>query len=83
MGYRFTLESANTVANLTFGKVMVCYRDIFSSSQGNQQRNKWRRRREEHTDNGIYRITECEFSVFHIEMGIARFHRNVGKGKAP
>ena len=31
MGYRFTLESANTVANLTFGKVMSCYRDIYSS----------------------------------------------------
>ena len=33
MGYRFTLESANTVANLTFGKVMACYRDIFSSHE--------------------------------------------------
>ncbi|MBE5952134.1 MAG: metallophosphoesterase [Lachnospiraceae bacterium] len=31
MGYRFTLESANTVANLTFGKVMSCCRDIYSS----------------------------------------------------
>ena len=31
MGYRLTLESANTVANLTFGKVMSCYRDIYSS----------------------------------------------------
>lgn len=31
MGYRFSLESANTVANLTFGKVMSCYRDIYSS----------------------------------------------------
>ena len=31
MGYRFTLESANIVANLTFGKVMSCYRDIYSS----------------------------------------------------
>lgn len=30
MGYRFTLEAANTVANLTFGKVMSCYRDIYS-----------------------------------------------------
>lgn len=33
MGYRFTLESANTVANLTFGKVMSCYRDIYSSTE--------------------------------------------------
>ncbi|WP_146774949.1 metallophosphoesterase family protein, partial [Enterocloster clostridioformis] len=33
MGYRFTLESANTVANLTFGKVMSCYRDIYSSPE--------------------------------------------------
>ena len=33
MGYRFTLESANTVANLTFGKVMSCYRDIYSSAE--------------------------------------------------
>ena len=33
MGYRFTLESANTVANLTFGKVMSCYRDIYSSRE--------------------------------------------------
>lgn len=33
MGYRFTLESANTVANLTFGKVMSCYRDIYSSQE--------------------------------------------------
>lgn len=33
MGYRFTLESANTVANLTFGKVMSCYREITSSEQ--------------------------------------------------
>ncbi|WP_206214341.1 metallophosphoesterase [Desulfovibrio sp. ZJ369] len=33
MGYRFTLESANTVAKLTFGKVMSCYRDIYSSSE--------------------------------------------------
>lgn len=31
MGYRFTLETANTVANLTFGKVLSCYRDIYSS----------------------------------------------------
>lgn len=33
MGYRFTLESANTVANLTFGKVMSCCRDIYSSDE--------------------------------------------------
>jgi predicted phosphodiesterase len=33
MGYRFTLESANIVANLTFGKVMSCYRDIYSSEE--------------------------------------------------
>lgn len=33
MGCRFTLESANTVANLTFGKVMSCYRDIYSSRE--------------------------------------------------
>lgn len=34
MGYRFSLESANTIANLTFGKVMSCYRDIYSSEKG-------------------------------------------------
>lgn len=33
MGYRFTLESANTVANLTLGKVMTCYREICSSAE--------------------------------------------------
>jgi predicted phosphodiesterase len=33
MGYRFTLESANTVAKLTFGKVVSCYRDIYSSPE--------------------------------------------------
>ena len=33
MGFRFTLQSANTVANLSFGKVMSCYRDITSSEQ--------------------------------------------------
>jgi 3',5'-cyclic AMP phosphodiesterase CpdA len=33
MGYRFTLETANTVANLAFGKVMSCYRDIFSNRE--------------------------------------------------
>ncbi|MFT8889536.1 MAG: hypothetical protein ABF904_12050, partial [Ethanoligenens sp.] len=31
MGYRFSLETANTVANLAFGKVLSCYSDIFSS----------------------------------------------------
>ena len=31
MGYRFSLETANTVANLAFGKVLSSYRDIFSS----------------------------------------------------
>lgn len=36
MGFRFTLESANTVANLTFGKVMSCYRDIYSSLESYQ-----------------------------------------------
>jgi len=34
MGYRFSLESANTVGNLTFGRVMSCYRDIYSSEKG-------------------------------------------------
>jgi predicted phosphodiesterase len=33
MEYRFTLELANTVANLTFGKVMSCCRDIFNSKE--------------------------------------------------
>ena len=33
MGYRFTLESANIVANLTFGKVLSCYREIYSSNE--------------------------------------------------
>lgn len=33
MGYRFTLESANTVANLTVGNVLSCYRDIYSSQE--------------------------------------------------
>ena len=31
MGYRFTLETANTVANLTFGRVMSCYRSLCES----------------------------------------------------
>jgi len=31
MGYRFSLETANTVANLAFGKVLSTYRDIFST----------------------------------------------------
>ena len=33
MGYRFTLESANTVANLTFGRVMSCYRELCGSEE--------------------------------------------------
>jgi len=35
MGFRFnsTLESANTVANLTFGKVISCFREIHSSEK--------------------------------------------------
>lgn len=33
MGFRFTLETANTVANLSFGKVLSCYRDIRSSPE--------------------------------------------------
>jgi predicted phosphodiesterase len=33
MGYSFTIESANTVANLTFGEVMSCYQDIRSSEE--------------------------------------------------
>lgn len=33
MGYRFSLESANTVANLAFGRVYACYRDIFDSQE--------------------------------------------------
>lgn len=33
MGFRFSLKSANIVANLTFGKVISCYNDIFSSNQ--------------------------------------------------
>ncbi len=37
MGFRFSLQSANTVANLTFGKVMSCYRDIFQSWESYQQ----------------------------------------------
>lgn len=31
MKYRFTLKAV--VANLTFGKVMYCYRDIYSSEE--------------------------------------------------
>ena len=30
MGFRFSLQSANIVANLTFGKVLSCYRDILN-----------------------------------------------------
>jgi calcineurin-like phosphoesterase family protein len=33
MGFHFTLESANTVANLTFGRVTACYRDIYNSEE--------------------------------------------------
>lgn len=33
MGYRFNLDTANIVANLTFGKVMSCYREICSSPE--------------------------------------------------
>lgn len=31
MGFRFTLESANTVANLTCGRIYACYDGIYSS----------------------------------------------------
>lgn len=31
MGFRFSLQSANTVANLTIGNIRSCYRDIFES----------------------------------------------------
>lgn len=34
MGFRFSLRSANTVANLSFGKVTDTYREIFGSEQG-------------------------------------------------
>ena len=33
MGLRFTLESANTIANLTWGRVSSCYDSIYSSSE--------------------------------------------------
>ena len=33
MGYQFTLETANTVANLTFSKVTDCFMDILSSDE--------------------------------------------------
>lgn len=33
MGYRFTLESANTVANLTYGRVYACYDGIYNSRE--------------------------------------------------
>lgn len=33
MGFRFTLESANTVANLTCGRVYSCYDGIYSSDE--------------------------------------------------
>ncbi len=31
MGFRFTLEAANTVANLTCGRIYACYDGIYSS----------------------------------------------------
>ena len=31
MGFRFNLESANTVANLTCGRIYSCYDGIYSS----------------------------------------------------
>ena len=31
MGLRFTLESANTIANLTWGRIASCYDGIYSS----------------------------------------------------
>lgn len=37
MGFRFSLQSANTVANLTFGKVVSCYRDICQSWESYHQ----------------------------------------------
>jgi hypothetical protein len=37
MGYRFSLKTANTVANLTFGKVLSCYRDIYSNESSYQE----------------------------------------------
>lgn len=33
MGFRFTLESANTVANLTCGRIYSCYDGIYSSHE--------------------------------------------------
>ncbi|MDR0889957.1 MAG: metallophosphoesterase [Oscillospiraceae bacterium] len=33
MGYRFSLQTANTIANLAFGKVISCYRDIYSDER--------------------------------------------------
>lgn len=33
MGYRVSLQAINIVANLTFGKVDCCYRDIFDSKK--------------------------------------------------
>jgi len=33
MGFKFTLDLANTVANLTFGKVESCYQDIRNSPE--------------------------------------------------
>lgn len=34
MGFRFTLESANTIANLSFGQVLTCYRELLDSEDG-------------------------------------------------
>lgn len=33
MGYRFTLEAANSVANLSEGKIITCYEDIMNSEE--------------------------------------------------
>lgn len=33
MGYNFTLDTANIIANLSFGKVYECYCEIFSSEE--------------------------------------------------
>ena len=33
MGYRFSLETASTVANLTFGRVRECFEEILSSDE--------------------------------------------------
>lgn len=33
MGYRFSLQTANTIANLSFGRVTACYHDITTSEK--------------------------------------------------